>query len=430
MGSETRGRDYDQPATGVSIPEDAGSAAQTMTEEDERSASRRSRRFPSSRLTAGERNMIAQKARDVDFPVAMRGYERSAVDRYVQQVNRLIAELEMSASPESAVRHALEEVSEETHDLLQRAHQTAEEITAKSRSRSDERLQQAEREAAAAREAAAREILEMRETVERETASLRETAEREAGELLAKARREADELHGTSTREILEMRETVERETASLRETAEREAGELLAKARREADELHGTSTRKAQELRETSERQALELRERAAHEAEELRTAARRDSDELRTTVQRTTDEQRRTSQRDAEQMREAAETYVRELYRNSEVLWRERRRLVDDMGSVGKQMADIAEAEARRFEFQVPPTFPLQEQMADIAEAEARRFERIPGPADVSPPGDEPVPEEELAAAAGPSTAITEEPDQLLGADPLTTSDRRGDD
>jgi DivIVA domain-containing protein len=385
MGSETRGRDYDQPATGVSIPEDAGSAAQTMTEEDERSASRRSRRFPSSRLTAGERNMIAQKARDVDFPVAMRGYERSAVDRYVQQVNRLIAELEMSASPESAVRHALEEVSEETHDLLQRAHQTAEEITAKSRSRSDERLQQAEREAAAAREAAAR--------------------------------------------EILEMRETVERETASLRETAEREAGELLAKARREADELHGTSTRKAQELRETSERQALELRERAAHEAEELRTAARRDSDELRTTVQRTTDEQRRTSQRDAEQMREAAETYVRELYRNSEVLWRERRRLVDDMGSVGKQMADIAEAEARRFEFQVPPTFPLQEQMADIAEAEARRFERIPGPADVSPP-DEPVPEEELAAAAGPSTAITEEPDQLLGADPLTTSDRRGDD
>jgi DivIVA domain-containing protein len=386
MGSETRGRDYDQPATGVSIPEDAGSAAQTMTEEDERSASRRSRRFPSSRLTAGERNMIAQKARDVDFPVAMRGYERSAVDRYVQQVNRLIAELEMSASPESAVRHALEEVSEETHDLLQRAHQTAEEITAKSRSRSDERLQQAEREAAAAREAAAR--------------------------------------------EILEMRETVERETASLRETAEREAGELLAKARREADELHGTSTREAQELRETSERQALELRERAAHEAEELRTAARRDSDELRTTVQRTTDEQRRTSQRDAEQMREAAETYVRELYRNSEVLWRERRRLVDDMGSVGKQMADIAEAEARRFEFQVPPTFPLQEQMADIAEAEARRFERIPGPADVSPPGDEPVPEEELAAAAGPSTAITEEPDQLLGADPLTTSDRRGDD
>ena len=155
MSPETRGRDYDHPATGVSSPEDAASAAQTTTEEDEGPVSRRSRRFPSSRLSAGERNVIAQKARDVDFPVAMRGYERGAVDRYVQQVNRLIAELEMSGSPESAVRHALEEVSEETHDLLQRAHETAEEITARSRSRSDERLQQAEREADAVREAAA-----------------------------------------------------------------------------------------------------------------------------------------------------------------------------------------------------------------------------------------------------------------------------------
>jgi len=92
MSSETRRRDHDQPATGVSSPDDADRAAQATTDEDERLASRRSRRFPSSRLSAGERNMIAQKARDFDFPVAMRGYERGAVDRYVQQVNRLIAE--------------------------------------------------------------------------------------------------------------------------------------------------------------------------------------------------------------------------------------------------------------------------------------------------------------------------------------------------
>jgi cell division septum initiation protein DivIVA len=323
MGSETRGSNYDQPATDVSIPEDAGSADQKTMGEDERAASRRSRRFPSSRLTAGERDMILQKARDVDFPVAMRGYERVAVDRYVQQVNRLIAELEMSASPESAVRHALEEVSEETHDLLQRAHQTAEEITARSRSRADERLQQAEQEADAVREAA--------------------------------------------ERDALAMRETVERETAQLRETAEREVGELRAKARREADELRGTSTSEAQELRNTSQREARELREGAARDAEELR----------------------HTSQRDAAQTREAAETYARELYRSAEFLWGERRRLVDDMGSVGKQMVDIADAEARR-------------------------FERLPGPTDVSASGDQPVLEEELTPAAGSSASISEEPDR----------------
>jgi vacuolar-type H+-ATPase subunit E/Vma4 len=38
-------------------------------------------------------------------------------------------------------------VSEETRDILQHAHDTAEEITARSRSRADDRLQQAEQEA-------------------------------------------------------------------------------------------------------------------------------------------------------------------------------------------------------------------------------------------------------------------------------------------
>jgi DivIVA domain-containing protein len=323
MSSETRGSNYEQPPTEVAIPEDAGDAAQATTGEDQLPASRRSRRFPSSRLTAGERDTILQKARDVDFPVAMRGYERGAVDRYVQQVNRLIAELEMSASPESAVRHALEEVSEETRELLQRAHQTADEITARSRSRADDRLQQAEQEAEAVREAAAREAAAMRETVESESAHLRETAEREAAELLAEARREADELRKTSTSEAQELRGTTEREARELREGAEREAAEL------------------------------------------------------------------RRTSQREAEQTREAADVYERELYRNAEFLWRERRRLVDDMGSVGKQMVDIAEAEARR-------------------------FERLPGSADGSPPGDQPAPEEKLTAEGGSSAALSEEQDR----------------
>ena len=303
MAAETRDRDYDQPATGVTSPEDAASAAQTTTEEDERPASRRSRRFPSSRLTAGERDVIAQKSRDVDFPVAMRrsAWHCGSVCAAGQSAHR---ELEMSASPESAVRHALEEVSEETHDLLQRAHETAEEITAKSRSRSDERLQQAEREADAMREAAAREMLEMRETV---------------GGSGSFARRPSARPGSCSPR-------------PGARPTS------LRAHVRRRSSGRRASGKR-------WSSGSGRRAKPRSSH------TAARRDSDELRTTVQRTTEEQRRNSQRDAEQMREAAETYVRKLHRNCEFLWRERRHLVDDMGSVGKQMADIAEAEARRF-------------------------------------------------------------------------------
>src|SRR5437763_1534791 len=86
------------------------------------------RRFPRSRVSRAERDRMVKEARAITFPVTVRGYERAAVDRYVQQVNRLIAELEISSSSESAVRHALAEVTEETREILQRAHETADEL--------------------------------------------------------------------------------------------------------------------------------------------------------------------------------------------------------------------------------------------------------------------------------------------------------------
>ena len=104
----------------------------------------------------------AHAARDVDFPLALRGYDRAAVDRYVVEVNQAIAELEISSSPQSAIRHALEQVSEETSGLLQRAHETADEITERSRAQADDRLQQAQREADEARETAARDVEKIR----------------------------------------------------------------------------------------------------------------------------------------------------------------------------------------------------------------------------------------------------------------------------
>jgi DivIVA domain-containing protein len=218
----------------------------------DREAAHPPQRFARSRPGSPERDRIAEDVRDVDFPVAMRGYDRAAVDRYVKQVNRAIAELEISSSPESAVRHALEEVSEETRGILQRAHEAAEEITARSRSKADDRLQQGEREAEEARKAAAREAQETREKAQRET-----------------------------------------------------------------------------QELRETAARETLELRETAAREAQQVRT----------------------TAQQEMEEKRAAAEERLRELDRNAEAIWQARQRLIDDMGAVGKQLQEIAHAEAERF-------------------------------------------------------------------------------
>ena len=53
------------------------------------------------------RREVPPEIRGVSFPVARRGYERSAVDTYVARVIDLIDDLEATRSPEAAVKHAL-----------------------------------------------------------------------------------------------------------------------------------------------------------------------------------------------------------------------------------------------------------------------------------------------------------------------------------
>jgi DivIVA domain-containing protein len=105
--------------------------------------------------------------RDVQFSSALRGYDRDEVDRFVARVNQVLAELQITAAPESAIRHALKQVSEETQGILERAHETGEEITRGSRSQADDRLQQAEAEARGLREAAEARVAELEADVQR-----------------------------------------------------------------------------------------------------------------------------------------------------------------------------------------------------------------------------------------------------------------------
>jgi cell division initiation protein len=87
-------------------------------------------------------------AADPEFPIAFRGYDRIAVDAYVQQMSQLVAELQATRSPEAAVRRALERVGGQITGILQRAHETVEQITAQSRAEAEDRLELARQEAA------------------------------------------------------------------------------------------------------------------------------------------------------------------------------------------------------------------------------------------------------------------------------------------
>lgn len=115
------------------------------------------RREPPARLASsssrsgGRRSRTAigavDRVRRTDFPLALRGYDRAAVDAYVAEVAQLVAELEATQLPETVVERALDEVGEQTSAILKRAHEAAEEIAARSRSHAEGRLDSAEREA-------------------------------------------------------------------------------------------------------------------------------------------------------------------------------------------------------------------------------------------------------------------------------------------
>src|SRR5947209_9752132 len=85
---------------------------------------------------------------DVEFPRVLRGYDPLAVDAYVRNTAQLVAELQSTRSPEAAVRRALERVGEQISGILQRAHDTAEQITTQSRREAEDRLEVGRQEAA------------------------------------------------------------------------------------------------------------------------------------------------------------------------------------------------------------------------------------------------------------------------------------------
>jgi hypothetical protein len=132
---------------------------------------------------------------DVDFPVALRGYDRLAVDAYVKRTSQLVAELQATRSPEAAVRRGLERVGEEVAGILQRAHEAGSQITAQSRVEAEDRLDRARQEATQMTAAAERRLQELDVETDRiwaERQRIVEDAQQLARQLLSLAESAAD----------------------------------------------------------------------------------------------------------------------------------------------------------------------------------------------------------------------------------------------
>jgi DivIVA domain-containing protein len=161
----------------------------------------------------------------VSFPAAMRGYDRAAVDAYVERVGHALAELKVRSSPPAAVRHALEQAGGKVNDLLRSAHEAADEITASARKDAEETTQRARTEAADLVVSASSEADRVKAEAEQALAQARAEAE----ETLARAKGEAQATVERANSEAAERRRKLEEELAGLREQAEARMREIEA---------------------------------------------------------------------------------------------------------------------------------------------------------------------------------------------------------
>ena len=185
---------------------------------------------------------------DVSFPVSVRGYERGAVDAYIRRVNRVIAELKVSASPTAAVRHALDQAEEKVDGLLQSAREAAEQITTSAGAEAEENADRVKAEAVKFVVDRNAEADRLKAEADELTAKARAAAEAtlakanaEAGEVLAGARAEAEETRARSQAEADERRRRLEEELAALRQEAETRLREIKADTQgvsRERDQM------------------------------------------------------------------------------------------------------------------------------------------------------------------------------------------------
>lgn len=192
------------------------------------------------------RHYVPADILDVSFPIGVRGYDRHAVEAYVKRVNRVIAELKVSASPPAAVRHALDQASAKVDGLLEAAREAAEQITSSAREDAEQTTSRAKAEAAElvvnTTADADRIKAEAEDVVARASAEAEKTiadAKTEAERILSEAGAEAQSIVARSQADADERLRRLQDELGALRQQGETRMREIRADTKAIWQERH-----------------------------------------------------------------------------------------------------------------------------------------------------------------------------------------------
>ena len=147
------------------------------------------------------------RADEPPFPLVIRGYERRAVDEYLEATSTRLAELEALQSPSVAVQEALERVANDTGSILKEAHETAEGVLQRAQDEADRTLSEANEQAdrtVASAEARARQLVIDTDALWQERMRLIEDAHAVAASLTALADEAAARFPGEEIEEATE----------------------------------------------------------------------------------------------------------------------------------------------------------------------------------------------------------------------------------
>ncbi|MDP8959673.1 MAG: DivIVA domain-containing protein [Actinomycetota bacterium] len=379
-------------------------------------------------------DQLSPEERGRRFSVALRGYQRAQVDRFVEEV---IGRLQSLEAERGELAGRLRELGARTSDELLDEFQVVSQQVG-------EVLRQAWEAAEGMRDRATAEAGQWRAEAEAEVSALRRQAQSEAEALRREAWETAEELVRRTQAEAARLLEQGEQDSLTIRANAEREAHRLVANSRREAEDELRSARMEGERLLVEARAQHDDILEKAHREAQGAQERARA----LESRRRELMDELE--TRREALRATEMAESYsaVRVLGSEEEgsewTAGEESVRIVPAPARQEPVDADSMAAEVRRLrtvhQVPAPPPEPVEveaptEQQADAQSTQAavaeavedelqalfavlRDEEQAPPPA---PPPAQPVPE---APQPPPPPVVPPEP--VSDLDPFDLRDR----
>ncbi|QGN32335.1 hypothetical protein [Microlunatus sp. Gsoil 973] len=212
-------------------------------------------------------NLFDEKASAVgNFPTALRGYDRSAVDDYVRSLEgRVVQAARQSVEMQSAISDLQDQLSATRKELENRP--AGEPDYSSLGARAGHILKMAEEQAQEMLDQANVDANKLRSEGQRDADRLRQQAEADGAQIRKTARSELDQLRQRASQDAQAEVERARTEAQAVGAAAEREVEALRRQAQHEADSTRQAGYLEAEQFKKDAEAEAAAIRKQVAEE-------------------------------------------------------------------------------------------------------------------------------------------------------------------